>query len=83
MPKNKCGSIIDHYKKLQLDRSNVKVRGELKNVQIVLASYSRVHQLIDIVVVDIPYSYGFLLSMDWSTKLQGYFFIDWSHLWLP
>jgi hypothetical protein len=68
---------------IQLDRSDVKVRGELKYVMIRLASDPRVHQVIDIVVVDIPESYGLLLSRDWSAKLQGYFSTDWSHLWLP
>ena len=24
-----------------------------------------------------------ILSRDWSTKLNGYFSTDWSHLWLP
>jgi hypothetical protein len=24
-----------------------------------------------------------ILSRDWSTKLNGYFATDWSHLWLP
>jgi hypothetical protein len=33
--------------------------------------------------VDIPESYDFLLRRDWSAKLQGYFSIDWSHMWLP
>ena len=34
-------------------------------------------------VVDIPESYGFILISDWSTKLNGYFATDWSHMWLP
>jgi hypothetical protein len=68
---------------IQLDRTYVKVKGELKYVLIRLASDPRVHQVIDIVVVDIPESYGLLLSRDWSAKLQGYFSTDWSHLWLP
>jgi hypothetical protein len=68
---------------IQLDRSDVKVMGELKDVMIRLASDPRVHQVIDIIVVDIPEAYGLLLSRDWSTKLQGYFSTDWTHLWLP
>jgi hypothetical protein len=68
---------------IQLDRTYVKVKGELRDVLIRLSSDPRVHQTIDIVVVDIPESYGFLLSRDWSAKLQGYFATDWSHLWLP
>ena len=38
---------------------------------------------IDIIVVDIPETYGVILSRDWSAKLNGYFSTDWSHLWLP
>jgi hypothetical protein len=39
---------------IQLDSSDVKVKGELKYVMIRVASDPRVHQVIDIVVVDIP-----------------------------
>ena len=39
--------------------------------------------MIDIIVVDIPEEYKVILSRDWSTKLNGYFATDWSHLWLP
>jgi len=67
---------------IQLDRSVVKAMGELKDVQIILTSNPKVHQVIDIVVVDIPDSYGLLLSRDWSTKHQGYFSTDLSHIWL-
>jgi sporulation-control protein spo0M len=67
---------------IQLDRSNVKVIGELKDVLIHLASNSEVHQTIDIIVVDISEAYGVILSRDWSTKLNGYFATNWSHLWL-
>jgi hypothetical protein len=42
-----------------------------------------VHQVIDVIVVDIPEAYGVILSRDWSAKLNGYFATDWSHLWLP
>jgi hypothetical protein len=68
---------------IQLDRTDVKVIGELKNVLIRLSSNPKVHQVIDIIVVDIPEVYGMFLSRDWSEQLHGYFAIDWSHLWLP
>jgi hypothetical protein len=42
-----------------------------------------VHQTIDIIIVDIPDTYGIFLSRDWSTMLDGYFSTNWSHLWLP
>ena len=33
--------------------------------------------------MDILKSYGLLLNKDWSSKLNGYFMMNWSHLWLP
>jgi hypothetical protein len=68
---------------IQLDRTDVKVIGELKNVLIRLSSNPKVHQVIDTIVVDIPEVYGMFLSRDWSEQLHGYFATDWSHLWLP
>ena len=38
-----------------------------------ISSNSKVHQVIDVIVVDIPEAYGVILSRDWSTKLNGYF----------
>jgi hypothetical protein len=68
---------------IQLDRTNVKVIGELKNVLVRLSSNPKVHQIIDIIVVDIPEVYGLFLSRDWYERLHVYFAIEWSHLWLP
>ena len=42
---------------IQLDRSHVKVMGELKDVMIQLSSNPKVHQVIDVIVVDIPEAY--------------------------
>jgi hypothetical protein len=70
-------------KLIHLDRTSVKVIGELRNVLIRLSSNPKVHQVIDIIVVDIPEVYGLFLSRDWSEQLHGYFVMDWSHLWLP
>ena len=68
---------------IQLEKSNVKVMGELKDVLIRLTSNSKVHQTIGIIVVDIPETYGVILSRDWYAKINVYFAIDRSHLWLP
>ena len=68
---------------IQLDRTNVKLIGEMEDVLIRLYSNEKVCQFIDIVVADIPEAYGLVLSQDWSAKLNGYFALDWSHLWLP
>ena len=39
--------------------------GELKYVMIRLSSNSKVHQVIDVIVVDIIEAYGVILSRDW------------------
>ena len=58
----------------------MKVMGELKDVMIQLSSNSKVHQLFDVIVVNILGEYGVILSRDWSEKLNGYFATNWSHL---
>ena len=68
---------------IELEKSNVKVMGLLKDVLIHLTLNSRVHQMIGIIVADIPKAYGVILSRDWSAKLNGYLAKVWSHLWLP
>jgi hypothetical protein len=59
------------------------VIGEMKNVLIRMFANPKIHQTIDIIVVDIPNTYGMLLTKDWSTMLNGYFSTNGSHLWLP
>ena len=49
----------------------MKVVGEMEDVLIQLSANEKICQYIDIVVADIPYRYGLILSRDWS------------HLWLP
>ena len=61
----------------------MKVVGEMEDFLILLSANDKVCQYIDIIVEDIPDSYGLVLSRDWSTRLNGYFVLDWSHLWLP
>ena len=61
---------------LQLDRTTVKVIGEMEDVLIRLSTDERVCQYIDIVVVDILDVYGLVLIRDWSARLEGYFASD-------
>jgi hypothetical protein len=68
---------------IQLDKTQVKVIGELKDVMIRMATHPKCFQVIDIIVLDISESYGLLLSRYWFEKLNGYFNIDWDHLWFP
>ena len=67
----------------QLDRTNVKVVGEMEDILICLSANEKICQYIDIVVADIPDGYGIILNRDWSARLKGFFASDWSHLWLP
>ena len=62
-PKPKTSQVI------QLDRSAVKVIGEMEDVLIRLSADERVCQYIDIVVADILDAYGLFLSRDWEAKL--------------
>jgi hypothetical protein len=66
-----------------LDSSRFKVIGELKDILIRLSSKPKVFYTINIIIVDILEAYGMFLKKDYSKKLNGYFAIAWSHLWLP
>ena len=68
---------------VQLDRTSVKVVGQMKNVFIRLSANNTICQFIDIMVANIPDGYGLILNRDWSAWLKGYFASDCSHLWLP
>jgi len=70
-------------KVVQLDKSEVKVVGELLNIYMQVASEPRVQYFMDIQAVDIMDVYGILLSRDWSRSLNGYMTINFLHMWLP
>ena len=61
---------------IQLDKIQVKVIGVLKDVRIQLTIDPWIQDIIDIHVVDIPESYGLLLSREWTKCLRGWFSID-------
>ena len=42
-----------------------KILGELKNVLLTLSIDPKIHQIVDIVVDDVPENYGMWLSRDW------------------
>jgi hypothetical protein len=46
---------------IQLDRTQVKVMGELKDIMIRIETHPKFVQVIDIIVVDIPEAYSLLL----------------------
>jgi hypothetical protein len=47
---------------IQLQKTQVKVMGELKYVMIIIAAHPKFVQFIDIIVIDIPEAYGLLLN---------------------
>jgi hypothetical protein len=47
---------------IQLDRTQVKFMGELRDVMIRIVTHPKFVQVIDIIVVDIPEAYVLLLS---------------------
>ena len=59
---------------IQLYRSHVKVFRELKDVLIRLSSNSKVHQTIDIIVFDIPETYGVILSKKFVGQIERILF---------
>lgn len=65
---------------VQLDRTKVKVLGEIASISIRISNNPEVSQIIDILMAEIPEFYGLFLSRDWSKKLHGYFTTDWSHM---
>ena len=69
MPLSVCKKLNATWKNcpiqiVQLDRSKVKVVGRMRNVLLRLSADPRIHQTIDIVIVDIPETYGMWLSWD-------------------
>ena len=68
---------------IQLNQTRVKFVGEIKEVVIRLSSNPNIFQVIDIVVMDILEEYGLLLNKVQSSKVNGYFVIDWSHHLFP
>jgi hypothetical protein len=56
---------------IQLDRTQVKVMGEIRDVMMRIEIYPKFLQVIYIIVVDILEAYGLLLILDWSKKLNG------------
>ena len=54
------------WRVVQLDRTNVKVIGEMEDVLVRMSSNDKLCQVIDIAVADIPDAYGLVLSRDLS-----------------
>ena len=66
----------------QLDHSNVRVLGEIKDVEIRLSSNPLVYLSQTVWLLTFLMLMGFL-SRDWSQNLNDFFAADWLTLWLP
>jgi hypothetical protein len=69
MPLKACENInvkleASNIQIFKLDITRFKLIGELNNVLIIMSTNPKIHQTIDIIVVDIPNNYGMLLSRD-------------------
>lgn len=69
MPFSICKNLVltlvqTHKKVIQLDKTEVNVVGELKNVHVQIGSNPHIQSYMDIQIVDIPKTYGMLLSHD-------------------
>lgn len=67
----------------QLDETPIRVVGMIHDLRIQIASEPRIIRDVDLQVVNIPPKYGMLLSRNWSSTLNGYWSMDFKHLWLP
>lgn len=74
--------IQTNKKVIQLDKTEVNVVGELRDIHVQVGSDPRILTNIDIQVADIPETYGMLLSRDLIKNLGGYLALDFSHMWL-
>ena len=72
------------YKDLySFDSSRVKCLGLIKDLCVKLAQILAKSLVMDILVVDIPYKYGMLLSRSWGAKLQGTLLMDMNYATIP
>jgi hypothetical protein len=66
-----------------IDSRKVKVLEVCEDVEVFLIDFPHIIILMDIVVIDIPYSWGKILSRSWSTALGGFLTMDLTHAHIP
>lgn len=90
---NVMPSKVAHALGLSLNKPNIKVFsmeskqvplvGQIKDAQVVLAAHPQKKLKLNILVADIPASYGMLLSRSFCKDLGGEIQLDWSHALIP
>ena len=65
------------------DSRRVKCMGMIKDLVVTLAQVPIKNVLMDVVIIDIPPKYGFILSRSWGYKLGGSLQLDMTHAMIP
>ena len=63
-----------------IDSRRVLSYGLIKNLRVDLFACSDNSTMMDVVVIDLPPTYGMLLSRKWAAGLGGYLLMDLSYL---
>jgi hypothetical protein len=66
-----------------IDSKNFKFLGVCEDIEVFLIDFPHINILMEIVVIDVPYAWGMLLSRRWSTALGGFFSMDLTHAHIP
>ena len=66
-----------------MDSKRIEVCGIIKDLQVFLAAYPDRIMTMGIVVIDVPDSWGMLLSRKWASDLGGSFQMDLSYATIP
>jgi hypothetical protein len=65
------------------DSRRVKCMGMIKDLVVTLTQVLVKNVLMDVVIIDIPPKYGFLLSRSWGAKLEGSLQLDMTYATIP
>jgi hypothetical protein len=66
-----------------IDSKKVKVYGIFEDVEVYLIEFPHISLIMNIMVIDVPYSWGILLSRRWSAALRGFLSMDLTHTHIP
>jgi hypothetical protein len=66
-----------------IDSRKVKLYGLIEDVEVYLWDSPHTSLIMNIVVIDVPYAWGILLSRSWSTTLGGFLGMDITHAHIP
>ncbi len=67
----------------EIDSKQVEVHKVIRDLKVNLNAYSDISTLMDVIVVDIPASYGMLLSRKWGSNIGGTIQMDLSYASFP